>query len=302
MAIVLENSILQLTIEDPGKVYESSRFDWTGNISQILLDNKFSFCTREKSGDFDPRQHGQGIYNEFGISKPVGYDDCAVGGKFPKIGVGLLTRKSNDAYEFNTAYDVDPFDIQMERGEEWVKFISFPKDCRGYSVKLNKKVELSGNSFSIEYELENTGKRKIQTNEYCHNFVAMNKTDIDERYALSIPCKIMDPSWMAETVNPENAVMLSANSLKFRSTPDKDFFFSPLAEFQSVNGEWQITHDGMGIGMKESTDFVPDMMNVWGCKHVLSPELFIKIDMDPGQKLKWRRTYEFFYLVPDAQR
>lgn len=300
MAIVLENRMLRLTIEEPGKVYESSRFDWTGNISQILLENKFSFCSREKYQDFDPKQHGQGLYNEFGITKPVGYDDCAVGGKFPKIGVGLLTRKSNGAYAFFTAHEIDPFDIQMERGEEWVKFTSFPKDCRGYSAKLIKKVELSGNSFTIDYELENTGIKKIQTNEYCHNFVAFNKSEVDERYTLSIPCKITDPSSMTESVNPENAVILNANSLNFKGTPKKDFFFSPLTEFQSANGEWEITHDGMGIGMKESTDFVPEMMNVWGCKHVLSPELFMGIDLDPGQKLKWRRVYKFYHLLPDA--
>jgi hypothetical protein len=296
MALVLENSTLHLTIEEPGKVYNNSRFDWTGNISQILFENKFSFCSAETTREFDFKRHGQGLYNEFGILKPVGYNDCAVGEKFPKIGVGLLTKKSNDAYNFFEEYEIDPFDIQIEKGEEWIKYTVFPKDCRGYSTKLIRKIELSGNSFTIDYELENTGTQKIQTNEYCHNFIAINRSNIDEHYTLWVPCEITNPSSMIEAVNPEDAVILNTNSVNFNFTPERDFFYSPLTEFHSVNGEWEISHDRIGVGMKEKTDFIPEMMNVWGGKHVLSPELFIKIDLERRQKLKWRRNYEFYYL------
>ena len=296
MAIVLENSMLRLTIEEPGLVYKNSRFDWTGNISQILFENKFTFCSAETTKEFDSKRHGQGLYNEFGIVKPIGYDDCAVGEKFPKIGVGLLTKKRNDAYSFLTAYEIDPFDIQIEKGEECIKYTVFPIDCRGYGTKLIKKIELSGNSFTIDYELENTGTQKIQTNEYCHNFIAINRSNIDEHYTLKVPCEIIKPSSMIEAVNPENAVILNTNSVNFNFTPERDFFYSPLTEFHSAHGEWEITHDSMGVGMKENTNFIPEIMNVWGCKHVISPELFIKIDLEPGQKLKWRRNYKFYYL------
>jgi hypothetical protein len=296
VAIVLENSMLSLTIEEPGQVYKNSRFDWTGNISQILFDNKFSFCSTETTKDFDSRRHGQGLYNEFGIVHPIGYDDCAVGEKFPKIGVGLLTKTSNEAYGFFKAYEIDPFDIQIETGKEWIKFTVFPKDCRGYGIKLIKKIGLSGNSFTIEYELENTGIRKILTNEYCHNFLSVNRTNIDAHYTLRLPAEILKPSAMVEAVNPENAVVLKENAVNFNFTPEKDFFFSPLTEFRSTLGEWEISHDRIGVGMKENSDFIPETMNLWGSKHVISPELFVKIDLDPGQKLKWRRIYKFYYL------
>jgi hypothetical protein len=295
MTFVLENSMLHLKIEEPGEDYHYSRFDWTGNISQVLFENKYTFCSVETTSDFDLKRHGRGLYNEFGITKPIGYDDCAVGEKFPKIGVGLLTKKSNDDYHFFQTYEIDPFDIQTEKGKEWIKFTVFPKDCRGYSTKLIKMIRLSGNSITIDYELKNTGRHKIQTNEYCHNFIAINRSIIDEQYSLRVPCKINKPSVMTEAVNPENAVILYSNSVNFNFTPEKDFFFSPLTEFHSRNGEWEIAHDSFGVGMKETTDFIPEMMNVWGVKHVISPELFIKIDLEPGQELKWQRQYEFYY-------
>jgi hypothetical protein len=103
---------------------------------------------------------------------------------------------------------------------------------------------------------------------------------------------------MTEAVNPENAVILYRNSVNFNFTPGRDFFFSPLTEFHSKNGEWEIAHDSIGAGMKETTDFIPEMMNVWGLKHVISPELFIKIDLEPGQELKWQRRFEFYYVHP----
>ena len=296
MAIILENSLLRLTIEEPGRVYKNSRFDWTGNISQILFENKFSFCSAEKTGDFYGERHGQGLYNEFGIAKPVGYDDCAVGAKFPKIGVGLLTKMSNEPYDFLKAYDIDPFAIQIETGKKWARFTVYPKDCRGYSTKLIKKIELSGNSFTLDYEMANTGTQRIQTNEYCHNFIAINRFNIDEHYSLRVPCEIIKPTSMIEAVNPENAVVLGTNSLSFNFTPERDFFYSPLTKFHSECGEWEITHDLIGVGMKENTDFIPELMNLWGSKHVISPELFIEIDLEPGQKLKWRRHYRFYYL------
>jgi hypothetical protein len=296
MALVLENGVLNLRIEEPGRIYNHSRFDWTGNISQILFEDNYSFCSSETIGTFDCKQHGRGLHNEFGISAPVGYDDCEPGEKFPKIGAGLLTRKSAGAYQFFQKYEIDPFDFQIERGEAWVKFTVFPRDCRGYSSKLVKKIVLSGSSFSIDYELENTGTRRIQTDEYCHNFIAINGSAIDEHYTLRVPCEIVDPSAMRESVNPENAVILNKNSLNFRFAPEKDFFYSPLADFHSTRGEWELLHDLMGIGMKETVDFVPEMMNVWGLKHVISPELFIKIDLEPGHVLKWKRKYTFYHL------
>jgi hypothetical protein len=296
VAIVLKNSILSLTIEEPGRVYKNSRFDWTGNISQILFENKFSFCSAETTGDFYGERHGQGLYNEFGIVKPIGYDDCAVGEKYPKIGVGLLTKKRNEAYDFFKSYVIDPFAIQIETGKEWAMFTVSPKDCRGYSTELIKRIKLSGNSFTIDYELTNTGTQRIQTNEYCHNFIAINRSNIDEHYTLRVPCEIIKPSSMIEAVNPENAVMLNTNSVSFNFTPEKDFFYSPLTKFHSECGEWEITHDRIGVGMKENTDFIPELMNLWGSKHVISPELFIEIDLEPSQKLKWRRNYMFYYL------
>ena len=92
MALLLENNLLQLEIQEPGKGYCGSRFDWTGQITQIRYRRQHTFCTEETVDPALVNKLGRGLYNEFGIDQPLGYHDCSVGDKFPKIGIGLITR------------------------------------------------------------------------------------------------------------------------------------------------------------------------------------------------------------------
>lgn len=296
MAIVLKSERLLLKVEEPGEYYTGSRFDHTGNITQITLDGRNTFCSTEIKDGFNPQKNGCGLYNEFGINRTVGYDDCPVGEKFLKIGVGLLTRADDKPYNFFVPYEVKPFKTLFESDTQQIRFTVMPENCRGYSVKLIKSITLSANSFAIEYTLENTGTRRIQTNEYVHNFISVNQSPVTTGYALSVPCRIIEESGMYESVNPEKAVSLNDRTLSFNFVPSGDFFFSPLTEFRTNTGEWMLTDERSGVLIRETTDFIPELMNIWGTGHVISPELFIKIDIMPGETLQWQRTYELDYF------
>ncbi|UCH13447.1 MAG: hypothetical protein JSV22_10060, partial [Bacteroidales bacterium] len=67
MSILLGNSILRIEIDKPGQNYRDSRFDWTGKITQITFDNKYTFCTEETPDPELVNIKGRGLYNEFGI-------------------------------------------------------------------------------------------------------------------------------------------------------------------------------------------------------------------------------------------
>jgi hypothetical protein len=86
-------------IAHPGE-YAGSRFDWTAFIRQVTLKQGLhTFCTAESlvSGK---GTGGIGLCNEFGNDLPVGYDEAPSGSKYPKIGVGLLTRRDSGRYDF----------------------------------------------------------------------------------------------------------------------------------------------------------------------------------------------------------
>jgi hypothetical protein len=56
----------------------------------LLLGLKdLPLTTIEDAGSKDVDFLGKGLYNEFGITSPVGFEEAPVGGWFHKIGVGL---------------------------------------------------------------------------------------------------------------------------------------------------------------------------------------------------------------------
>jgi hypothetical protein len=101
---------------------------------------------------------------------------------------------------------------------------------------------------------------------------------------------------MDEAVNPGNVVKLNDDSIEFTGQPAGDFFFSPFTAFKNRKGRWQVSEKKSGLCISEETDFIPEMMNLWGTSHVISPELFIRIELPAGKILQWQRKYRFYYM------
>jgi hypothetical protein len=58
--------------------------------------------------------------------------------------------------------------------------------------------------------------------------------------------------------------------------------------------EWTLTHVPSGHGLSESGDFSCRRLVIWGTDHVVSPEVYVQIDLAPGETFKWKRSYHFF--------
>ena len=104
-SILIASDRLQVEIAEPQTIYCSSRFDWTGFITQVTLDKERTFCVPEAIDGTGTGGHG--LCNEFGITRPIGFDDAAPGETFPKIGVGLLRRPDAEAYSFGRDYEIE---------------------------------------------------------------------------------------------------------------------------------------------------------------------------------------------------
>ena len=48
--------------------------------------------------------------------------------------------------------------------------------------------------------------------------------------------------------------------------------------------------------MSETGSFQTNRINLWGWKHVISPELYFDISIRPGQVAQWSRTYNVFKI------
>lgn len=288
MSHLLKNQNFEILIDLPGENYRSSRFDWSGKISEVKYKNILISST-EHITDQNDKVSGKGFYNEFGIDSALGFDDAKSGEWFHKIGIGLL-QKSGDQYLFSTNYPIRPAEFNMISDTNKFFIECKPEPCQGHSYLFQKEIRLHLNGFDISYFLRNSGEKDIVTDEYGHNFAAINKEPIGTNYSLSFPFEIK-PEKFIENVNPEQKVDIKKHQINFKSEPNEVFFFSNLSGGHKVDAQWELTNHSTGIVIRELGNFQTDKVNLWGSKHVISPELFFKIALRPGESVKWQRNY-----------
>ncbi|MDA9295037.1 hypothetical protein N9Q22_00025 [bacterium] len=293
MAHILKNNHLELHIDAPTENYSCTRFDWTGKISQLKFQN-IPLTTIENTDLINTACFGKGFYNEFGIDTPLGFHETAIGGWFHKIGIGLL-KKENEQYLFHKKYAVKPAKFSVSTEANAVIIHCTSEAFNGYSYKLTKEIKLYSSSFTIKYTLHNTGEKEIVTDEYVHNFMATDNALKGKEYALEFPFKL-EPPLFDETVNTEQKVTIGSNRITFEETPKEQFFFSNLSGGKLENAAWTLLNSNTKIGIQETGNFQTNKMNVWGWGHVISPELFFKINIKAGKALEWTRTFEVFKI------
>ena len=291
MAHILKNKNLEIHVDLPDENYNFSRFDWTGKIVEVIFQN-IQLSSIESTDCQNEHYFGKGFYNEFGIDTALGFDETDIGGWFHKIGVGLL-KKDDTQYLFNKNYEIKPAEFKIISESNRLFISCKSKTINGYSYLLKKEIELQENSFTIKYCLQNTGEKDINTDEYVHNFTAINKALIGNNYILKFPFQLK-PELFADTVNPEQKVDIGQNNIKFNSSPKEPFFFSNLTGSENVDARWELINLESKIGITETGNFQTNKVNLWGTKHVISPELFFNIFIKPGQSTEWSRNYNVY--------
>ena len=291
MPHILKNKVIEVHIDLPFENYNFSRFDWTGKISKVKF-NDIPVSVIERTDCENEHHFGKGFYNEFGIDAALGFEEAEIGGWFHKIGVGLL-RKEDDQYLFSKPYEIKPAEFEIISGPDRIQINCQSQAVAGYSYLLKKEITIHERGFTIKYHLRNTGEKDIITDEYVHNFTAINKALIGVDYILRFPFPLM-PERFGASVNPEQKVEVGKNEIKFKGSPKEQFFFSHLSGNEDVDARWELIHVKNKIGLRETGSFQTNKVNLWGWEHVISPELFFNIFIEPGQATEWSRTYEVF--------
>lgn len=291
MAHILKNKNLEIQIDIPFENYNFSRFDWTGKIVDVKFQN-IQLSSVERTDCQNENYFGKGFYNEFGIDTALGFDETDIGGWFHKIGVGLL-KKEDAQYLFSKDYEIKPAEFKIISEANRILISCTSEAIYGYSYLLKKEIELHDSRFTIKYYLQNTGEKDIITNEYVHNFTAINKDLIGDNYILNFPFQLK-PDLFGETVNPELKVDIGQNEIKFNGSPKDQFFFSNLTGSENVVAEWELINLKSKIGISETGSFHTNKVNLWGWKHVICPELFFNIFIKPGESTEWSRNYNVY--------
>jgi hypothetical protein len=287
--IILKKTKLELLIDPPGENYQRTRFDWTGKIRALTYEGK-SITGRELLHPGPDQLAGEGFYNEFGIDGPLGYDELPVGEWCHKIGVGRV-KKEDTSYDIHKDYDCQPCEFEVEREEQALRLTCHGPLLNGYAYLLKKEIRLLESGFQINYYLENQGEKPILTSEYSHNFLNIDQAPIGEAYRLRFPFELK-PEGFGERVNPEGLLTIGQREVTWKGTPKEAFFFSMLSGGEEVEATWELWNVASGMGISETGSFPTRKVNLWGCGHVISPELFFDIRLAPAQSVRWSRTYQ----------
>lgn len=291
MAQVLKNKNLEIKIDLPLENYDFSRFDWTGKIASVKYKNTIISGHEILNGE-DDTQSGKGFYNEFGFDDALGFAETKAGDWFHKIGIGLL-KKDTEKYFPNRKYAIQPAAFFVSSQPDKIMITCKSPSLNGYAYVLTKEIRLVESGFIVNYQLKNTGKKNIHTDEYNHNFLAVNQAFISSDYRLNFPF-YLKPEQFEETVNREGKVAIGEKEITFDGTPNEPFFFSNLSGYENIEAGWELINLENKIAISEKGSFTTAKVNVWGSKHVISPELFFTIRVEPGKEIEWSRTYRAF--------
>lgn len=293
MPHTIKNDILEVHIDQPMKGYSYSRFDWTGKITEVKYRN-IPVTTIERTDNIDSNLFGKGLYNEFGIETALGFEEIETGDWFHKIGVGAL-KKEDKPYLFSDPYEIRPAGFEIETKPYKIIMQCRSEVLNGYAYLLKKEFIIKENTLVIRYHLKNTGEKGIHTDEYVHNFMAINKAPIGKDYVLRFPFHFEEDRFEM-FVNPEKQLAPGPNEIRFNGSPREQFFISHLNGRETVPASWELQNTKHKLGVRERMSFSTEKVNLWGWEHVVSPELFQQISIEPGDTSEWSRTYEFFEL------
>ncbi|MBT8179884.1 MAG: hypothetical protein HKP60_12275 [Eudoraea sp.] len=291
MPCTLKNNTLEVHLDLPMEGYSYSRFDWSGKITKVKYRD-IPMTTIERTDNIDPDLFGKGLYNEFGIETALGFDEIETGDWFHKIGVGAL-KKHNTSYLFSDSYEIRPARFEFETKANTLIIRCVSETLNGYAYLLQKEFTIKESSLLISYQLQNTGEKSIHTDEYAHNFLAINQAKISKDYVLKFPFHFKEKGFEM-FVNPEQQLTLNFGDIGFNGSPKEQFFISHLNGIENVPASWELQNLNHKLGIREHGSFSTNKVNLWGWEHVVSPELFHQISIEPGETTEWSRTYEFF--------
>jgi len=292
----ITNGSVKLILLLPDKAsgyYRGTRFDWSGIIRRAeYKGHNFFGAWRDHH---DPNNHDDvmGPAEEFGV---LGYAQAKSGGKFLKIGVGELAKEVDKSYEFWHTYRIlKPGEWNITCGKDWIEFQQDLRTADGWAYHYMKRIELARDqpSFTIKHALKNTGGKRIETDQYCHNFTLIDDEPIGPAYRIRFSFG-RDPP---EEVAINKIAYLKGKEIGFHKEIGADQSVSTLLgglAGRAEDNQATIVNSKTGAGLRFQGDRALIKYNFWATRKAACPEPFIAINLDPGQELEWTTRYTLF--------
>jgi hypothetical protein len=302
----ISNGIVSAKIYLPGDngFYRGTRFDRAGVVAHATYKGtdygQYWFSSYSPLvHDFAWRNHQVTVSTASGAAGPaeeftqIGFDEAGMGGKFLKVGIGILKRDT-DTYDFVHTYPVvNGGTRRVSATKTSVKLTQDLNDKdTGWGYHYVKTVRLVPGKpeMVISHVLTNTGKKPIDTSVYCHNFLSLSPGN--EHIALTAPFNLVADKPLAP-----DAAQISGHTLKYlRPVKEGESVTSPISGFGSGVGDYdfKVENTATGFGQRIRANQPLARINFWSIRTIFSWEPYIAISLKPGETKRWTYTYDYF--------
>jgi len=289
----ISNNEVQMKVYLPDAekgLYRATRFDWSGVIGSVQYKGHEYFGYWKDTQDPQFHEDLTGPVEGF-IEPGLGYADAEPGGKFIRIGVGVLEKEDEQKYNMRKTYKIlDHGKWKIDQGEDWLAFTHEIKSDIGYAYIYKKTIRLKSNGFIIEHKLQNTGEKAIETDQFNHNFFMIDGEQSGTAFKISFPYAVSTEDDMKGYMEIKDKTLFFTNEL------GDDFVFLNLKGYSQETKDHQVTvhNSKSGAGVTFTVDKPIYRMAFWACETTLSPENFIWISVAPGGEEEWTSDYTLF--------
>jgi hypothetical protein len=283
--------------------YRGTRFDWSGVIYSLRAGGHEYFG--QWFPRYDPKLHDaiMGPVEEFSVQDGgPGYAEARPGGGFLRIGVGVLRKIDEAAFQHFKTYDIIDFGKwTVRKGANWIAFEHELRGANGYAYRYTKTVRLVEGKpeMVIEHSLRNTGTKAIEASLYDHNFFVMDGAPTGPDASVEFPFEL-------RPVRAFEGGLAEARGRRI-------VFLKELQQGQSVFGEFDgpggdasnynihLEHKGAGAGVEITGDRPLSKLLFWSIRTTFCPEPYIHIAVEPGKETQWMYRYRFYSVPPRAR-
>jgi hypothetical protein len=316
----ITNAVVRLRVYLPDAkagFYRGTRFDWAGAICAAEFGGHDYFPQWFQRADANVRDFiydgpdivagpctaMTGPAEEFATDgSALGFTEAKAGGRFIKIGVGVLQKPDDAKYDLFRLYsivDAGKRTVRLDpNSAEFTQEISDSTTGYGYAYRKTVSLTLGKPQLVLDHRLRNTGTRTIRSSVYNHNFLYLDRKPPGPGVSITVPFTIQ-----ASPQPDPRFAEVRGNQIVFRKAltgEDRAYFaiagFGPNPEDYDI----RIASREAGAGVRITGDRPLARAALWCIRAPLSVEPFIDMNLEPGTEFTWRITYDFYKLSTSA--
>jgi hypothetical protein len=283
--------------------YRSSRFDWSGIVGCAAYQGHTFWG--EWFSHYDPYGNDSitGPVEEFRSSDGgLGYAAAAPGGLFVKIGVGVLRRETDAAYDFGYRYPlVDGGHWTVKAKARSIVFTQRLQSATGVAYQYTKvlKLDRRGAVITLNHMLKNLGTKPLVTDVYDHDFFMLDGEPTGPGMQVSFPFKPHPDKPLEPEATVEGNKIIYNQELVPKQTVD-----AYLTGYSASPTDYAIRVENTRkqFGVEQTGDSPIAKFYLWSIRSTISPEAYIHLDIAPGQTGSWTIRYRLFAGTANPSR